>query len=255
MFAPKTPVRERILGMGYAGTGKSTAAIDIALKIPEVTMHVIDSEPGMAWERMNPGGEVPNITTHVVDSWVPFAQKAKELRMSAGAQDWLVVDLLGPTAYDMVQEFYIQAVKGFEVEDFYLDFMKDRGKKKNPLDGDTDWQAIKKMYSAFLSDVLNFPGHVFALTGVKPPPRDDQDIKQNRELFSNAGVRPEGQKMTAHAFSTILLFKQQGDKWMFDTVRERNPRVGAKREYVEKKVWEDFGKDYLMMIAGWRPGR
>jgi hypothetical protein len=255
MFAPKTPVRERILAIGPAGSGKSTAVIDIALKIPESTVHVIDAEPGGAWDRMNPGNEVTNIKVAAAQDWLTFRQSVKDARAQAQVGDWLAVDMLGPTMYDLVQEYYIEKIKGVSSGDFYLDFMDNRGKRKNPLEGDTDWMAIKKMYAEVLSDMLNFPGHVIALAGVKPPPRDDYDTKENRELFGAYGVRPEGEKKTAHAFSTILYFAQKRGSWTFTTVRERNPRVGMKREYVEGKVWEDFGRSYLWEVAGWRPGR
>ena len=259
MWGPRNPIRERILGVGAAGSGKSTAAIDLAIKIPESTFYVMDAEYGGAWTpdggRMNPGNEVPNIVSVDCTEWERFAKAAKEFKQKGRPQDWLVVDLIG-TAYDMVQDHYIEKVKGVRVDDFYEAFAEDRGKKKNPLEGDTDWQFIKKMYNAVMSDILNFPGHVFALAAVKPPPRDDYDDKQAKQLFQHLGVRPEGHKKLSNLFSTILYFKEaRRGQWVFTTVRERNPRVGVKREYVENKEWGDFAKQYLWEVASWRPGR
>ena len=264
MIGPRNPIRERILGVGAAGAGKSTAAIDIAIKIPEAKFYVMDAEYGGAWTpdggRMNPGGEVANIVAKECAEWEQFASTAKEFKAAGRSHDWLVVDLIG-TAYDMVQDFYIEKVKGVRVDDFYEAFAEKRasstkGMSKNPLEGDTDWQYIKKMYNAVMSDILNFPGHVFALASVKPPPRDEYDDKQAKQLFQHLGVRPEGHKKLASLFSTILFFKEsKRGEWVFTTVRERNPRVGVAREYVENVVWSDFSKQYLWDVAGWRPGR
>lgn len=259
MLGPKTPIRERMLGVGAAGAGKSTAVLDLAHKIPEAMFYVMDSELGGAWTpdggRMNPGNVLPNIVARETADWVSFVKAAKDFRAIGKAHDWLIVDLIG-TGYDMVQDYYIEKIKGVDVGDFYEAFAEDRGKKKNPLDGETDWQFIKKMYNAAMSDILNFPGHVFGLAGVKPPPRDEYDDKQVKTLFQHLGVRPEGHKKLANLFSTILYFKEQSrGKWVYTTVRERNPRYGPQREYVENVAWGDFAKDYLWNVAGWRPGK
>lgn len=259
MFGPKFPIRERILGVGAAGAGKSTAALDIAIKIPEATVFVVDAEYGGAWTpdggRMNPGNEIPNIVTREGTEWPQFREAVQQFKAKGQVHDWLVVDLIG-TAYDMVQDYYIEKIKGVSQEDFYEAFAEKRGNKKNPLDGDTDWQYIKKMYHPVISDILNFPGHVFAMAGVKPPPRAEYDDKDQRELFQHLGVRPEGHKKLPNLFSTILYFKERKrGEWVFTTVRERNSRVGVKREYIENKEWDDFAKQYLWEIAGWRPGR
>lgn len=264
MLGPRIPVRERILGVGAAGSGKSTACLDIAIKIPETTVYVMDAEYGGAWTpnggRMNPGGELANIVAKECTEWEQFAKTAKEFKARGKVHDWLVVDLVG-TAYDMVQEYYIEKVKGVKVDEFYESFAEKRASSsknmsKSPFEGDTDWQYIKRIYNAVMSDILNFPGHVIALAGVKPPPRDEYDDKQAKQMFSHLGVRPEGHKKLSNLFSTILFFREsKRGEWAFTTVRERNSRLKTyQREYVENLVWDDFAKSYLWNIAGWRPG-
>lgn len=250
-FAPKTPVRERILLIGTAGSGKSTAVLDVALRIPEIPVYVVDTEKGGAWDRMNPGGEIPNIHS---TSATTFPDVRSALKFGPPTTDsWLVVDMLGPNVWDLVQEYYTEITKGKDIEDYFLDFAK-RGKKGNPFEGDTDWVAIKKLYNGVLGDILNFPGHVLCTAGVKAlGERDDKDV---RATFGHLGVRPEGEKHLPHNFSTILYFQEKSrGEYVFTTVRERNGRVGAQRPYVERVPWSDFSKQYLWEIAGWRPGR
>lgn len=265
MWGPKYPVRERMLGVGAAGAGKSTAVLDLAIKIPEANFYVMDAEPGGAWTpdggRMNPGNELPNIHPRETTEWETFATAAKDFRAQGKPNDWLIVDLAS-SGYDMVQDFYTEKVKGCRVDDFYAAFATKRaaakkGMSRNPYEGDTDWQYIKKMYNAVMSDILNFPGHVFGLATVKKPGREEYEHKEVKDLFVHLGVRPDGHWKLPSLFSTILYFKQaRRDEWMFTTVRERNSRTGAgTREYVENKQWSDFSKQYLWEIAGWRPGR
>lgn len=257
MFGPRIPARERILAMGPEGSGKSTAPLDIAIKIPEVTVWVVDTDRAWTPEggRMNPCDELPNVKGVPAYEFPQIKPAIEKVSKQAKRDDWLVVDMLGPQAWDGAQEFYTEVTKGKEIEDFYLEFMKKSGNRgKNPFEGDTDWVAIKKLYGSVIAAILNFPGHVYCTSGVKAI--GDRDEAINKRLFGPYGVRPDGEKRMGHVFSTVLLMRQKTrDEWTFTTVKDRNGRVGYRREYVENKPWADFSKQYLWECAGWRPGR
>lgn len=260
-FAPKFPIPERILGVGDSGSGKSTVALDIAAKLPDVTVNIVDIID-YSWYpcggRLNPGGEVGNIIAYPADT-LEAARNAIQLAShKASPSDWLVLDRIGPT-YEMAQSDYTRIVKGKAYEDLYLEYLTQQvktGKKgKNPLESSTDWQGIKKSYAAFLGDVARFPGHVYATCGVKGPPQAEYDKQDLADMFGHLGVRPEGHAELVKAFSTVLYFRGRRGKFTFSTLKDRKPRVGEAREYVEDKEWDRFDKQYLWDLAGWRPGR
>lgn len=240
----KATARERILVVGGSGTGKSTTYISAARKSPDATFYVCDSD--FAIDRMLEGENLPNVTHRLTIDWADYVKNVKDFQAQMKPDDWLVIDFIS-TAWDAVQAYYVDQVHGKDVDAYFLEARKKKA-KGNPLDGDTDWGIINKIYKAWMTNLLaKTPGHILATAPAKAlGDRDDPAVKA---LYGAAGVRAEGQKHLAHSFHTVLLLgKTRMGEYQLTTIKDRN------RREVEKAALGEFATDYLLKIAGFRPG-
>lgn len=240
---PKGAARERILAVGPAGVGKSSAYLSIARKCPESTIYVLDSD--YAIERMLENENLSNVEHRLVTDWEGYVEGVKDFQKKMTADDWLVIDFISG-AWDAVQSYFVDQIHGKDLDAYFLEARKKKA-KGNPLEGDTDWGVINKLYKAWLNILLGgTPGHIFATAQAKAlGDRDDPSVKQ---MYGAVGVRPEGQKHLGHSFHSVLLFgKTRLGEYNFSTVKDR-----ARRE-VERAPMAEFATSYLLPIAGWRP--
>lgn len=239
---PKGVARERILALGGAKVGKTSAYLSIAKKCPESTVHVLDSD--FAMDRMLEGGDFPNVEVTTVDGWVDYVEGVKAVCAKAKPDDWLVIDFLSG-AWDAVQTWYIDKRYGMAPEDYFTKHEL-ANKKGNALEGDTDWGVINKNHKALMSLIKRAPCHVFATaTSRTVGDRDDAGLKST---FGAVGSRPEGQKHLSHDFHTLVLFKKSRlGEFQMTTVGDRQ------RTLVENVPVKEFATDYLLKVAGWRP--
>lgn len=240
---PKGTARERLLLIGGAGTGKTTAHLSIAKKVPTSKFFVLDSD--FAIDRMIENENLPNVEHRLAIEWTDYVEGVKEYQAKMTTDDWLVIDFLSP-AWDAVQAWYVDQIHGKDIDAYFIEARKKKT-KGNPLDGDTDWGIINKAYKAFVNILLRTPGHILCTAPAKAiGERDDPQLKAT---FGAYGVRPEGQKHTAHVFHTILwMTKTRVGEYQMTTIKDRG------RREVEKAPVADFAGSYLMAVAGWRPG-
>jgi len=233
---------ERILITGGPKMGKTSAYISIAAKCSDAQMYVLDSDRAM--RRMLSKRPLPNVHVTEVDDWVDYVENTKIVLARAKPEDWFVVDF-GSGAWDAVQSWYIDKRFGKTPEDYFTAHIA-AAKKGNPLEGDTDWMAIKKNHRAWMNMVKKAKCNIiFTTTARAIGDRDDANMKLT---YGPAGIRPEGEKSLSHDFHTLVVLKRSRlGEFQMTTVGDRE------RDLVENVPVRDFAVDYLLKVAGWRP--
>ena len=238
---PPTDRRERILGFGAAGVGKSEMVLDVAQNVGG-QVNVLDTD--YAYSALLGGMDVDVALYECPDAWESVMDNIADVKRDAEVDDWLALDSVSPT-WSGVQDWYAQQVFDEDLGDYFL---KARMKAKDskvlqPFEGFTDWNVINKQYAKLYREILSFKGHVL-LTAEQTSVGDDS---QMRQLFGNYGVRPAGQKRLAHIPHTVLLLtKTKVGEYEFTTIKDR------KRPEVEKATLAGgFSHEYLRKIAGW----
>lgn len=264
MLRAPTRRRERILLYGPPGAGKSTAWLTLAEWIhktkSDAIVHVADTD--RTWDDMAPYDDHLEKIVDVTDcpAWEQIRQFIRDVPIDlAKADDWLVVDMIS-RCWDRAQEGYFEKVFGREMDEFFMQVQADRAKA---IGGDfgSNWQAINKMYATLTTLIMSrWPGHVLCCTPAQriwEANRDDKTLVQYPE-FGRLGFKPQGQKDLSHQFRTILFMQQAPSGWVWSTAKERNPPgmeegQAGYRGYVAGERMNDFVRDYLMKVGGWRP--
>lgn len=266
-----SPIRptERILLFGVGGVGKSKAALDIARKLPHVTMYLWDND--FSAERLLSTShkdvadrdpvDVPDddlgeawgnvvVRNGDVEDWDEVLTWLAAVREHCNRDDWCVVDSASPT-WPSVQAWFTEQVHGEDIAEYFLEVRKKKNEAKEQkktlgaLDGWMDWPVINKQYNKFYRALLNV-GCNWLLTCEQGRVSDDDD-KDVKGLFGPYGVKPQGQKSVGHKPSTVLLLtKSRVGEYHMTTIKDRG------RGEVEDEPWEDFAKDYLGGIGGWK---
>lgn len=264
---PAISPRERILGFGVGGTGKSAALLSIARKCPENAFYVVDTDVG-SYDRLlatqyTDVAAVGNVHIHDPEDWDEALSMVNEASRVMGRDDWLGFDMMTQT-WDWVQEWFSENVFGQDIGDYFLEVrqakqeMRNKGKKDEgggrdkkslgALEGWMDWPVINKQYNKIYRALLRCPGHVY-LAAEQTKVGDDDD-KDTKDLLGPYGVKPKGQKRLPHIPHTVLMFtKTRIGEFQLTTIKDRG------RPELERASFEDFARDYLMRVAGWRPGK
>lgn len=247
---------ERILAFGSAGSGKTTAWLDIAKWSvrtgSDAVFYVLDTDFSVG--RMIPSYPeiVPYVHLSTGYDWNDYMAFLKLVLKSARPQDWVIVDFIG-AAWATVQTYYVEQVFHQDMGNYFLQARKNLDAKASSLaalDGWVDWSVINPLYKQWVQPLL-FKGryNVYAtaqadqLSGDKKPTED----AQTRATLLQYGVKPKGQKELLYQFHTVLL-------------TGRDPRSGARtitsvkdreRTEVSGKVVKSFTVDYLKDVGGW----
>lgn len=240
--------RERILAFGSYGAGKTYAWFQWARAL-KGNVYVIDTDqtviPYLESEEFAEVGD--RIEYEEPVEWPEYIEAAKKFRKAMGPDDLFVLDMASEP-WTAVQQYFSDQVYGKDLGDYWLDHMRDLAKdggkgSKNPFDGVTDWQAIKKMYRHFMALVVRMPGHVYLATGEKAVVSHLDGAEVQRQYAKSNGFKPEGEKTLGHTAHTVLRFNNQ----RITTVKDRQ------REDLKGVQFTDFSRDYLIKVAGWRP--
>jgi hypothetical protein len=263
-LSPAVYRRERILLIGPPKAGKSTAWLTIAQWLEKTSadaqVFVIDSDK--AWEIMGPADGSLDKRVHVyeVENHADWKKAITEIggAYQPNRGDWLVID--------MIDRLWVHAQSGF------WDYMhpgQDMGqialeaKKKNiNLGGDygNNWTVINKLYQDVFQPIINFKGHVLALTPaaeVRQPDRQGNggDSPAVLDVFGRVGMKPTGQKDLAYQFHSLLVVQRKPDKSRaLITVDERVRPAGEERKQLVGETMTDFTLTYLVGAAHWSLG-
>lgn len=263
-FHPTLTARERILGIGNFGSGKTEAHLAIADRLQSSTedgepvpqCFVLDTEAKQATRRSLEAGypHLKNVQCWKTSEWADYQKNVtKALSLCTRyenqygeetSDDWLVIDM-GGDAWGKVQEFYIEEVFGKDPDEFWFN-ARTSGKSGSPLDGRKDWGTINRLYYAWINKAIQFPGHVY-VTAKAEPLNLDNDSKEVKELYGAYGVKAVGQKYLGFMFHSTLWFQQpKPGTYALTTIRDDH------RELLEQAPCASFPVSYLMKTAKWR---
>lgn len=256
--------RERILGFGREGTGKSSAVLSIARKIPNVNFWIIDNDN--SYERLLET-DFPDVAENgnllfcgqdfggAPNTWKGGIAGLADASDKMARDDWLVADMLSKF-WDHVQEWFVESIFQEDIDDYFLKVRMEKarlkdssGKDKKALgafEGWMDWPVINSTYHKRVSDkLLNCPGHLFCTAEAKKIEEDDD--KGVRELYGPFSMKPSGQKRSGHLMQTVLIMSKTSrtDEFKLNSVKDRG------RMMWRDEVFQDFATDYLVGTAGW----
>lgn len=270
-----TNTRERILSMGGAGAGKTYDLLTIArLAInsgSDAQFHLIDTDNASGAVLMDEEFRslwnedctaTLNVHIYPVSSWDELLATLTTLQgkldqgkfVTKGVirdQDWLSIDMLTPT-YMWVQDWYTHQVFGQGYSDYFLDARKKlaaKGGEVQGFEGNKDWGIINPQYGLLQDRILRTPGNIYCTAEVKALDAQRAD-KATKATFGPHGVIPAGQKRTPHIFSTIVWKTMPRAKVrQVITIKDRGGR-----EWLTGDEVSDFGREYLIDVAGWTAG-
>lgn len=250
-LVPPIDEPERILLYGGASVGKTRAILQTARRCPNRTFFIIDND--RSYRRMVALGyqDLENLQITVVDheDWEEQRDAAIELCKQCGPDDFFVYDMLTET-WAAVQEWFTKKVYGEDSADFFLRLRIEKEAKstKGPVNlmNDDRWTVINAQYHKLQSAILKCEGHVICTSEQTrvDPERTDRELRRE---FSGFGYIPKGNKRWPHIFSTVLLLDHpRTGEWRISTIKDRE------REELDDAELEDFSRDYLQKVAGWK---
>lgn len=259
---PAIVPRERILTFGGPGAGKSSGLLEIARRCPDTTFHICDTDFGSYAKLLaTQFTDLTNVEVHTIEEWPETVETVKKIIATMGKDDWLVVDSITPT-WDMVQGWFVEAVHGVDIDQFFLERRKALQKIRDDNAGkdvkvpkgfaaisgeDGDWQVINKHYFALYRLLRNAPGHVYLTAEAEMVGKDDDGAV--KDLFGGIGVKAKGQKKLGYVpDSVIWLRKKRTGEWTMSSVNKDRGR-----EELDDEPFDNFAVTYLMKVAGWRP--
>lgn len=252
MLQPPVGIRERILGMGGFGSGKTTMYLNIAKWSQETgsdaRFYVIDSDNAVRHMLNVPTSQYHGLENIVLTEVSEFPEYIDALDIAntnvRPGLDWICVDFAS-SAWDAAQEYYVSEIYRTGMSEFFLQQAKLRSGSA-ALDGWKDWSIINRLYKDFSTKILNTQAHVFLVAGAKA--LSDREDRSVRALFGSHGVRPTGQKHLGHLPHTVLLAHVlKPGEITLTTIKDRErPTLDGSQPLNE------FALDYLVNIAGWK---
>lgn len=241
---------------GMDGAGKSSLILQILERHLDARAHIVDLDYSMSYERLialeHPKVEDRAIVYPCDAEWDDFTKVMQDIIDTGDMDnDWLVID---PTTitWQMVQAWYSTQVHGADIADHMIKLRRETAKDADPmkafnkeLTSDMTWPIINKQYQQkFYKLFRQWRGHSILVCEAAAV-RRDADEQEKRE-FGFIGMKPKGQNSIGYVGATNVFLEHSGkDTWRFTTTKDRG------RQLVEKMVFDDFAKDYLVDIAGW----
>lgn len=257
LLRPTNPSRERILGVGAWGSGKSHAWVKIAewLKSTGSPAKIYGLITDFTAERVTEGWDSSNVEAYNVTSWREFVTTGQEIKKKAKRDDWLVADLISDL-WPWSEDHWSIMKNGGES---FTEWGLTRTGGQIAGEHGKNWGDINGLYrDAHNKNVLSFPGHVFSCARVKEMRKDKQgnfigeDDDKIVEWFGRYGVKPEGQKHLAYGYHTVLYFQEAGaGDYRINTIREKSEGTATRKNLVGSQL-TDFVTVYLLGVAGWK---
>lgn len=247
--------KERILGFGEGGAGKSTAVLNMARYMPYAHFWVIDTDISFAYDRLlaleyQDVDERNQVTVLQVSEWNELLEAGQQVNTDANqTQDVLVIDN-GTFPWAWVQEAHLQAQYGVDHDDFLSKLRKQHGADNKAYAKDLaegmQWPVINKKFNKGFYQLINkWKGHAIVMAESKSTrgERDQTLVDQ----FQVHGAMPKGQGDLSYVMATNVLFMTRpNNTWAISTTKDRG------RNKVEKLAVEEFARDYLVDIGGWQ---
>lgn len=239
---------ERILLYGQPGTGKSRAALSIASVIGDCKLFVVDTDYSASYGRLMATDfpDLTNVEVAVVDGddWHQIIGAVRSAVTNAGPGDWVVLDSISPS-WQAIQTHYIIRRHGEEFLDVFA--LSGTDAKRQTTDADMNWQAINAEYNKLYKALFLAKANLLITAEADAIDAKRDDVKV-RGLYESVGFKPRGQKALGHTTHTVLLTgKRRSGEFTMTTVKDRG------RNDVDGELVNDFAKDYLMKVAGWKP--
>lgn len=256
MLRPRNELlRERILGIGQPGSGKSYGWLKIAdlaqkTKSP-AHFYCIDTDDAIERMLFEEFPHLTNVTNNLCFSYPEMAASAEQFKGLAKPGDWIIFDMIS-ALWEEAQEHYINEVMGEKSSTYFLrirKMMQDSDKSGSPiaegLEGWRDWGQINKMNTTVMKDLIGNVANVYATAPVDMI--GNKDDKESRMLYGEMRVKPRGQKKLGHWFHTILWFQQPTTTdYTLMTIKDRG------RKPLVSAPLRNFALDYLVRNAGWK---
>ena len=254
---PSFPAPERILAFGPAGSGKTTAWLDIAKWCArtkaDVKFFILDTDFAVARMITSYPEIQPIVDISTGYDWNDYMAFQKKVLREAGPNDWVIIDFMG-SAWDAVQQHFIEEVFHKEIGDYFLQARKSLAKDDkslSALDGWTDWSVVNGLYRQWVNPLL-YKGqyHLYAtaksdqLSSDKKP-TESADM---RAALVRYQVKPKGQKDLFYQMHTVLLTgrdNRTGNRTL-TSIKDRE------RTELEGAVVKSFTTDYLQSVGGWK---
>ena len=250
---------ERILAFGEGGAGKSSMVLSMARYMPDKQFWVNDTDVSFAYDRLL-ATEYPDVdetgNVHVLLStdWDEFTENMAQIDKDADSRnDVLVVDN-GTFPWQWVQDHHVQAQYGLDYDSFLAQLKKEHKDDNKAymaaLADGMQWTIInKKFHKGFYRPFHKWGSHAVIVAQSKAVGKRDNDEIVTQ--FKVHGAQPAGQKELPFVIATNILFLDRGIRagvpvWAISTTKDRG------RGKVDKMEVEDFARDYLVDIAGWK---
>lgn len=249
--------RERILGYGKEGAGKSNGWLTIAEAYPDIPVFCIDTDDSVQRLLETDYADLHNVHAAVAQNWEDFDKHVEEFLKRIAAwvaahppkrkedYPWLVIDMSDVT-WDMVQNYFTEQVFSKGIDDYFLQtrirMAKSGGSKENNFEGWTDWPVINKIFQAVWNKVAKGGGpyHLFITAGTAPITG-----LENKSLYQHLKMMPRGEKRMGHRVHTVLMFHSDAKGWYISSAKDRG------RQLLDEHRVMNFSISYLRKIAGW----
>ena len=242
-------IRERILGFGAAGTGKSFAWLSMAQAYPNKKFYVIDTDSAIGRMLSTEFTQVKNVEVFEAQDWISCCKALDTIKTKITGNDWLVIDLLCST-WSMVQNYFISEIFKKDTGDYFLEMrkqMKAGSSSLSVLKGWVDWGTINKLFEDFINlACYQLPCNVFFCC--KASKLNTEDDTETKDAYSSYGIQPAGEKKCSYRVHTVLLLTHDRHGYYVTTIKDRG-RIRVENMALTPEA--NFAVKYLQMIAGW----
>jgi hypothetical protein len=242
-------VKERILVFGLPGSGKSYSWLSTALAYPNKKFYVIDTDSAVERMMTTEFTGLKNIELYSAPDWLSCCKALDTIKTKITSNDWLVIDLLCST-WSMVQNYFVSEIFRKDAGDYFLQIrkeMKAGSSSLSVLKGWTDWVTINRMYEDFINlACYQLPCNVFFCC--KASKLNAEDDAETKDVFSQFGCLPGGEKKNIYRVHTVLLLAHDKHNYYLTTVKDRG-RIRVENMALTPEA--NFAVKYLQMIAGW----
>jgi hypothetical protein len=256
LHAP-THRREKILGFGLPGSGKTSAILDVAKWLHGSPDTIYAANTDYKWAGMYPEDWNVRLTQLDQLDFDPWRRWARDIRPHLKPDDWVCFDL-ADAAWEAAQHFYWDKITGGDMlADVWFrnqEAINSKGKDGEYIAGSNgaNWGLIKRYYWECIQPVLNVPCHVMMLAQAKEVPSFSVHTEALKAKWKT-GWMPTGEKKLPEQFLTWLYFAETTNGYIATTIRDNSPIADPKRDRLKGQDMEGgFVMNYLIPVAGWQ---